>query len=84
MCRIQRPMICGKLRPDIYFHGPAGLIVFDVFPSTMMISNPAPTLEKRLHELWYREMEGGGDPTPLASQALWRRVCERACSSSLV
>jgi|HubBroStandDraft_5_1064220.scaffolds.fasta_scaffold02963_11 hypothetical protein len=56
-----------ELRPDIYFHGPVGLIVFDVISRHDDDRNPAPTLEKRLQELWYCEA-AGDDPAPLANE----------------
>jgi hypothetical protein len=79
-----------ELRPDIYFHGPAGLIVFDVISEHNDDRNPAPTLEKRLDELWYREI-GGDDPTPLVSElraafesalAKFARLNKRRCGEN--
>jgi hypothetical protein len=46
----------NDLNPEIHFHGPAALIIFDVIPQDGVDAEAAPGLREVLRDLWFAEM----------------------------
>jgi hypothetical protein len=67
-CRFNRFIrpLDDQLDPRVFIHGSIGVLVFDLVAHPDNASAPAPTLEKRLEQLWYSELYPPETPDPSA------------------